>query len=591
MKSTLVRRALLATLWAALGALLPGAGQATGQEVRIERSAVTLSSGSGGRAALELELAGGAERVIAFADGAISLDGDRIGGYEPGGTLVTAWRAFLRDQAGTEPATLREGLEAFIGELEGVGRELGGAEGESSRALVDAIGGLLGVERTSETDETTTQVEGPGGSRLSIAPGGVRFDELLGQLDRLRGAMGRLGGAADGAAERLALIVHDDFTIPMDDVIDGNLALLDGALHLEGRVSGDVLILDGDLIVADGARIDGNILQVGGDVELAETAVLTGEILSDFPSGPSAAASVSETPAAGVTPAPPAPVVETRLRDRRPSRGHGFLGRIARNFGHATEEFTGALSAFIVLGVLGLLLVYFAHARLETVADTVRHEFARSFAMGLAGEVLFFPALLILAVLVITWPIVPFFVLGTGLAMVIGYLAVAHGAGEMFAQRRYRYQWLERLRRSNSYYYVLSGLVLLLLPFAAAAVLWVAGGTLDFFRGILAFVACVGTWILVTSGFGAVLLTRAGSRSVVVDWRSEGGASLDPLADAEPSMRTGAGPSDPGPQPAGADETPRAEATSGTEGEGATGPGADAGSEAGEAGDDGGSHG
>jgi hypothetical protein len=131
--------------------------------------------------------------------------------------------------------------------------------------------------------------------------------------------------------------------------------------------------------------------------------------------------------------------------------------------------------------------------------------------------VLFFPALLIMTVLVITIPVIPFFVIGTGLAMLCGYLAVAHGAGEMFAKRRYRYEWLERLRRSNSYYYVLSGLVLLLIPFALAAALWVFGGLLGFLRGMVVFVACVATWVLCTSGFGAVLLTRAGSASVDPD--------------------------------------------------------------------------
>lgn len=545
MMSSVSGRASLAAAWMAL-AILPATGQAAGQEarqdVRIESSAVTLSSGSAGRAALELALADGTGHVVAFADGVISLDGERVGGYEPGGPLATAWRAFLRDQAGAETGTLGRSLEELVeslGELDGVE----GAEAEAARALGDGIAGILGMRREAEgaaAQVETAQIEGPGGTRLSIAPGGVAFDELVGQLDRLRDAIGRLGGAAEGAAERLALIVHDDFTVASDDVVAGNLALLDGTLRLEGRVSGDVLVLAGDLVLSDDARVDGNILQVGGDVTLAENARVTGEILSDFPSTSATATAEGAPGTTGAEAESTPPSVETRARQRRSSEDRGFFGRIARNLGHATEELMSALSAFVILGVLGLLLVYFVRPRLETVADTVRHEFARSFAMGLAGEVLFFPALLILLVLVITWPVVPFFVLATALAMVVGYLAVAHGAGEMFAQRRYRYEWLERLRRSNSYYYVLSGLALLLLPFAAAAILWVGGGTVDFFRGLLAFVACVGTWILMTAGFGAVLLTRVGSRSVVVDWHGEA-APIDPLGDAEPPVPGTAG--------------------------------------------------
>lgn len=180
-----------------------------------------------------------------------------------------------------------------------------------------------------------------------------------------------------------------------------------------------------------------------------------------------------------------------------------------------------AACSFIVLAALGLLLVSVGRRRLETVSDTVRLEFARSFAMGLAGEVLFLPVLLVLTVLVITWLVIPFFLLAAGLAGLFGYLAAAHAGGEIFARRRFRSEWLERLRRSNSYYYVVSGLALLMLPFAAGAALWVFGGAADFVRGLILFVAGVGTWVVVTAGFGGVLLTRAGGRSVVIDWSAD----------------------------------------------------------------------
>ena len=134
--------------------------------------------------------------------------------------------------------------------------------------------------------------------------------------------------------------------------------------------------------------------------------------------------------------------------------------------------------------------------------------------MGLAGEVLFLPVLLVLTVLVITIPVALFLIPAVGFAQVAGYLAAAHAGGEIFARRRFRSEWLERLRRSNSYYYVVSGLALLMLPFV---------------RGLILFVAIVGTWVVVTAGFGGVLLTRAGGRSVVIDWSADsapdGGAS------------------------------------------------------------------
>ncbi len=481
------------------------------QEVEIAESAVTLSSGSG-RAELWLQLADGSEHRVAFTDGRVEVDGTDVAPYDS--DLVATWRALLREHAGADGRSVRRGLLEFRDHLSERGQEGSRREARATQALGAQLDRILGTPLT-ETDEVAT-VAGPNGISLQIAPGGLEFD-FSGELDRLRDALARLSTVGQEIdVNRLAMIVHDDFQIGAGREIEGHLALLDGTLRLAGEVDGDVFVLDGTLRLEDGARIDGDVLQVGGDIDFGEGgAVVRGEILSDFPIE-------MVRPVAPVTPERPSGRADVRQSGDRSQRdGDGFFHQLGRNVAHAAEGLMGAFTTFIGLAVLGLLLVYFAQGRLETVSDTVRHEFARSFAMGLAGQVLFVPALLVLVVLVITWPIVPFFVLGCGIAAVLGYVAVAHGAGEMFAQRPHRYAWLERLRRSNSYYYVISGLVLLLLPFAAGAVLWVVGGTLDVVRGLIAFVACAGTWVLGTAGFGSVLLTRAGGRSVVVDWAAE----------------------------------------------------------------------
>jgi hypothetical protein len=486
--------------------LVATSGFVVAQESEVVSSAVTLSSRQGGRAELSIELANGVEHRITFNRGAIRIDDQQIGAYEEGGAFIESWRELLREQVELDHSGLRERL------LQWRAGELADAEASAADALYAGLGRLLGApEPAAPAVEETATVTGPGGNQLAIAPGGIGFEELARELERLQGSLASLSDAARDAGSRLALIVHDDYAISPGRTVEGNLALLDGTLEIGGTVAGDVLVLNGDLVLADGARIEGDVLQVGGSVETLG-GVVAGEILSDIAVSPSRSSGpvTREAPEVRVR----APVVQrSRARSVR-----GPFRQLTHNLGHAAGGFTGALSAFLALGVLGLLTVYFGRRRLEMVADTVRHEFARSFAMGLAGEVLFFPALLIMTVLVITIPVIPFFVIGTGLAMLCGYLAVAHGAGEMFARRRYRYEWLERLRRSNSYYYVLSGLVLLLIPFALASALWVFGGLLGFLRGLVVFVACVATWVLCTSGFGAVLLTRGGSRSVVVDW-------------------------------------------------------------------------
>ncbi|WP_419948099.1 hypothetical protein [Candidatus Palauibacter sp.] len=514
-----LRKTASAALIAPLLACVPATLPASAQEAGIADATITLSAG--GRAELWFELEDGTSHRLRFEGETIELDGEAIGAFAESGVLASGWRDFLREHAGEDAVGVRDGLLGFRELLGGWETTGGTIDGGTARALGLHLDEILELAPEAPAASVAAEIEAREETRLrpgaiQIVPGGLGFD-VAGRLERLREALRRLGAAGESIDDRLAMIVHDDFGVSADRTIAGDVAILDGTLSLEGAVAGDVLLLDGALVLADGAHVEGDVLRVGGDLDVrGESATVAGEILSDIalapaePSGP--------TPAA----APPAPAADLRLlqASQRPRRD-GAWSRFTRNLGNAAEGLIDVVSSFLILAVFGLGFVAFARQRLETVADTVRREFARSFAMGIAGQVLFFPALLVLIVLFITWPIVPFFLLTVGLAGLAGYMAVAHGAGEMFARRRFRYRWLEGLRRSNSYYYVTSGLALLLLPFAAGAVLWVLGGAADLVRGLLMFVASLGTWVLITAGFGGVLLTRGGGRSVVVAWPAD----------------------------------------------------------------------
>lgn len=498
---------LVSNVWQPCGVILlsfllflPESGVA--QEARIANSSVAISSRAGGRAELELELVDGTDHIISFRDGTIRVNGRAVGTYEPGGTLESSWRELLSRYATREPS----GLGSVLLNWEPKG--LSGVESRAAATLERQLHGLLesAPAELPVTQAESVTVTSSDGTQLSIAPGSLSFETLTEQLSGLHSSLRELGEAAAGAEDQLALIVHDDYTIPAGRTVAGNLALLGGTLHLGGTVEGDVLVLHGTLVLESSAKVAGDVLQVGGELT-QEGGQIAGELLSIR------SLAVEAVPA-------PAPEVRVRAVDVRTNARHqrarpGFLSRPLRNLGHAAGGLIGTAGLLLVFGLLGLVTVYFGQSKLEAVADTVRRSLGRSFAVGLAGEVLLCPVLLILLVLVITIPVIPFLLIGVGLAMVGGYLASAHAVGEIFAARRYRYEWIERLRRSNAYYYVLSGLVLLMLPFAARAALWVLGGPGGFLRVLAATVACILTWMAVTTGFGAVLLTRGGTRSRV----------------------------------------------------------------------------
>jgi hypothetical protein len=190
-----------------------------------------------------------------------------------------------------------------------------------------------------------------------------------------------------------------------------------------------------------------------------------------------------------------------------------------RHVGRGVAGILSLLVTFAVLFGLGFALIFFGGRRyLEAVADATREATMRSFLVGLAASFLMIPVfvlgIVVLAISIVGIPAlliwVPAFPLAVVLSLILGYIAVAHSAGEAFAERRfYGGDWFSR---ANSYYYLITGLGLLLIFFLAGNVVQMAGPWLGFLRGILGFLGGVLTWAALTTGLGAVLITRAGSR-------------------------------------------------------------------------------
>ncbi len=197
--------------------------------------------------------------------------------------------------------------------------------------------------------------------------------------------------------------------------------------------------------------------------------------------------------------------------------GDGFQPRPSA-IGSVGARLGGLAATFVALAGIGFGLVLVAPRQLETVADTIRGSFWRSFLAGLLAQSLIVPiiGLLILGLIltVVGILLLPFAILGiavvTILAVVGGYLAAAHSAGEAYLRRRMAMGhavggWL-------SYRYVIYGLVLLMAIWGPAFLLgWVpvAG-----FAVLLC--AALFTWVMITAGFGATIISRAGIRGTFV---------------------------------------------------------------------------
>lgn len=267
-----------------------------------------------------------------------------------------------------------------------------------------------------------------------------------------------------------------DFSLGSTELLTGPLLVLRGNADIYGQLRGNVVTLDGDIIVHAGATISGDALALGGRIrEIGGTIA-----------GQARAFGTSAEPAAA---------------DGTPT---SWLERFGVNA-------AGLAGVFASLTLLGFLLVVFAKPNLETVSDTVAHSFGRSFVVGMLGQVLLVPTFGMLVVglilSVVGALLVPFVVIVYALLAIIGivggFLAVAHAMGEKQTRRR----MAQGLAASpNSFRYMLTGLATVLSAWLA----WLVFGWVPVAGTIVWGAAVLVTWIIGTVGFGAAILSRGG---------------------------------------------------------------------------------
>lgn len=509
-----------------VGLILPSLGTAqtqTGSE--IVGTSVSLDEQN---ARLELELTDGRTVAVALRGGQVFVDGEARASYARDGALLQEWRELL-EAAIEGPERLRSAWEDFFG-----GNETA-AQGPGALAVRAALAPLLGgevPELPAATPQTTTAETAAATPELAPVQEAVSGEIIQGglvvELRDIEGAASTLSRLAPGLPSDLTralqgplriVIDADEYRLPRGSRIDRALLIVDSDAVIAGEVAGDVIVADGSLRIEPGGRIEGNVLSIDGRIENTGGTIV-GELRElDEQIRQSTRLRVAD--------------VRTQARSRSRSMFH----HIARGFGSLIQTVAG----FLIWAFLGVLVVYFFRGHLENVSDTVSYSFGRSFLAGLAAEILFFPVLLVLCVLVLTWLIIPFYLLGFGVAGLLGYLAVGHAIGENMTRRRFP-SWPARLRRSNSYYYVVNGLALLIALFAVAAVVQMGGPLLGWANGLLLAAAFILTWVAATSGLGAVILSRAGTRRDFARPREVPDLSTDPLQESMDDMfRGGAG--------------------------------------------------
>jgi bactofilin len=269
-------------------------------------------------------------------------------------------------------------------------------------------------------------------------------------------------------------------TVPAGTTVKGTIVAR-GPVDVAGRVEGSVVSLAGDVTVRRGGVVTGDALAVGGRV-IADSGRVDGEMRS--------MASLPTITAAAT------PVVAPRTPLQRTLDS---LRLVAGTFG--------------VLLIIAVGVLLFAGPNLDEVVVTLESRFGRAFWVGLLGQVLILPALVVLvvalAVSLIGILLIPFAIVAYAIAMAglvtLGFLAVARlvgGAVWRPADATPRARALGALAVGVAIFFALWTIAALFAwaPLAAT---------------VVRAAALAATWAAMTLGLGATLLSRAGTNRKV----------------------------------------------------------------------------
>ncbi|HWP03602.1 MAG TPA: hypothetical protein VNL96_09110 [Gemmatimonadaceae bacterium] len=273
-------------------------------------------------------------------------------------------------------------------------------------------------------------------------------------------------------------LAFGDRRVAAGDTLRGPVVVVGGDLRVSGIVLGTAVVALGDIVVEPGGAITGDAISILGEIEAPVGAI----------------GGASRT-------------LDIGNRSLRSGTSRGGERRTS-----TASALQVALGWLLVTLAVGICVLVLAGSYLEAVSDVVVASFWRSFFTGLLAEIALLPAMIVmvvlLAVTIVGILLIPFalvaYVVAVAGLLALGFLAVARATGAAFATERVRLlsprgQALRGMVVGISFYI---GLWVL-----AAALRWVPLVSL-----VLQALAGAVTYVALTAGLGAAVLSRAGTR-------------------------------------------------------------------------------
>jgi hypothetical protein len=263
--------------------------------------------------------------------------------------------------------------------------------------------------------------------------------------------------------------IGQDLYIGEGEEVLGDAVCIDGDLTVAGTVRGDATCIGGDIILESTAVIDGDVVSIGGCIDAAPGAEIGGQeicIGGKF-----------------------APLIP-------------FITKIAEISEPITEnviDIVWEIVFFVFLMFLGLLLSVFMKRQMDNIHDHLTNEFPRSALLGIALAVLAPIAVVILAVSIIGWPLIPLLIVVLLALQYFGYVVFGQTLGNVILGSE-KHPMLK----------ILVGVAILQSVAIIGDLIAIPAGIFDDIGGVFGF---VGTIIFLTCGVlgaGSILYSRLG---------------------------------------------------------------------------------
>lgn len=316
---------------------------------------------------------------------------------------------------------------------------------------------------------------------------------------------------ASSAGRSIAQPTAAGLVVPAGTHVE-DVVVLHGPVDVYGIVDGDAILASGDLVVHPGGRIAGDAISAFGKVQVLPGASVAGSVRSG--------AGGTVAPAKDAVAPVKAPVADTW---------------------HGIKLVLGWLTILLVIGA-GVLVT--ASPYLDGVAEAFEGSFGRALGVGILGQMLALPALLVLIValaltvvgiLGIPLAVVAYVIACAGL-LTLGFLAVAFVTGRSILGGE---RGPKRRRATSARGEAVAALAVGISVYLA---LWLASAALTTVPAIavvLRTVALAVTWVAATAGFGATLISRAGTRSEAARAAAgSSGGARGPQPSAVPGWQT-----------------------------------------------------